>query len=441
MKILLKALCILLTLSVCLSLFSCSEPEDYAVSLAAEKMNVSYQEKNSAEYRSFNSSLSEFSSALSAEIYAKYGNGNENLCLSPISVYMALALTVGCSEGETREEILTALGMSCEEVSTYTKMLYSLCNEEYCYKNYFGNRKTAASSELHNSLWLDDSVGINTEHAALLSRNYNADIFSASFRNGDAEDMIEKYIEEKTHDLVDGEIEMNENTVFALINTFYLKEIWNEMGDELDKTNEKYTFKNSNGSEVNTYLLKSEYCLGRSYEGENYKTFFALTDHGYSLHLILPNEGVSAGSVFTEENLNEILNISDYGHVDDENRQLHYTRLFFPEFEAEFDREITSVLKDSFGIRRAFSPENAELSLISNDDLYCSKVIHKTSLTVDARGIEGAAVTVVLGDGAAAGPPSYERVNHELIVDRAFGFILEDPSGTVLFSGVVNEID
>jgi serine protease inhibitor len=66
-------------------------------------------------------------------------------------------------------------------------------------------------------------------------------------------------------------------------------------------------------------------------------------------------------------------------------------------------------------------------------------VLHKCKLTVDKKGIEGAAVTA--SDGAGAGDPgSYTNVYHDFVVDRAFGFVLTDSYGTVLFSGAVNTL-
>ena len=69
---------------------------------------------------------------------------------------------------------------------------------------------------------------------------------------------------------------------------------------------------------------------------------------------------------------------------------------------------------------------------------YCYKIQHVTDLTVDRKGIEGAAVTV-----AAVGAESaemYETVREEFVVDRPFGFILTDTYGTSLFSGAVYSI-
>lgn len=64
---------------------------------------------------------------------------------------------------------------------------------------------------------------------------------------------------------------------------------------------------------------------------------------------------------------------------------------------------------------------------------------HLTTLTVDRKGIEGAAVVILPGAGAA-GPDEYEEVYLDFVIDRSFGYVLTDRYGTVLFTGVVNNI-
>ncbi len=442
-----KAISVLLILVISISICACDfnlfgvNTDNYAVALSSGKKEVEYSVYKSDEYTAFNSKLTDFSSKISALLYKEFGDGNENISFSPVSVYMALALAVECSDGQTREEILEALGMSYEDVSEFTSILYSKRNTSYYYNGALtGQKKVCAFEEMHNSVWIDGSISVNKENAAKLAKNFNADIFSVNFKNGEADRVIKQYINDKTHGLVDGDVKMDEETVFTLLSTLYLKEIWLELGKELDKTDEKYDFKNTNGNTTSTKLLKTNYISGRAYGGENYKSIFARTNHGYKLHFILPDEGVSAGDVFTEKNISEILSITDYESVDDEARQIHYTRVFFPEFEASFDGNIDSVLQDGLGIMEMYSPTNADFSALVNStgqNLFCQKTVHKTNIKVDARGIEGAAITAMLGAGAA-GPPPYEKVYHDFIVDRAFGFILTDPHGTVLFSGVVN---
>ena len=85
-----------------------------------------------------------------------------------------------------------------------------------------------------------------------------------------------------------------------------------------------------------------------------------------------------------------------------------------------------------------FDEEASDFSGITESDVYVDALIHKCALKVNKKGIEGAAVTAVVGDGAGA--PIYQNVYHDYTVDRAFGFILTDGYGTVLFSGAVNKI-
>ena len=132
--------------------------------------------------------------------------------------------------------------------------------------------------------------------------------------------------------------------------------------------------------------------------------------------------------------------LDDWGGIDHENKIIHSTRALFPEYEADFDEDIKSVLYD-MGIEKLFNADKADLSGITEMPAYCSSVIHECSLEVTKKGIEGAAVTIVALDGAAGDPTEeYERVYHDFVVDRAFGFVITDSYGAVLFSGVVNEI-
>ena len=79
------------------------------------------------------------------------------------------------------------------------------------------------------------------------------------------------------------------------------------------------------------------------------------------------------------------------------------------------------------------------MSNISDDVLYCDGVIHQTNLTVNKKGIEGAAVTIIPGAGAP-GPSDYVDVYYDFIVDRSFGFTITNSNGFILFSGVVKNV-
>ena len=439
-----KLIALTLVIVTCFSIFSCARITQWqldknAIAFAAEKMKTDYKDFQDDDYEAFLLKIQNFSTQLTEKIAQKQGDKG-NFAISPISVYMGLALALECATGETRQEILDAVGVTYEEVNKYTSKLYAYANMEYQQYNIVATKQVVAYQELHNSIWLDDSVEFVTDGVNKLANDYNCDVFQASVKSGEMEKLIEKYIENKTKGLIDGDIELSPETYFVLMNTYYLKEIWNEYGKNLSFVNEPINFQNGDGSFRSTRLLQGYYNNGKVYEGNQYSSFFTQTEHGFRIYFFLPDEEGSVLSIFTEDNINTVLTMNDWGYVDDENRQLHHTRVLFPEFEANFDGNIQNVLSDDFGIKKLFDPDSCNISNVSVEPVYCEGVFHKTSLTVDKKGIEGAAVTYLPAAGAAA-PPEYEKVYHDFTITGAFGFVITDSYGTVVFSGVINNID
>ena len=434
-----KVLSFILVLSLCLSLVSCvGDYKKNALVSAAEKISVSYKDAGQDGYAEFIDKLDSFAAKLTYEIYSD-SNMKSNVCISPISVYMALALATECADGETRDEILNAVGVTYNEVKSFTKLLYAFSNREFYYTDIASNRRVLAFEELANSLWADNDVELKESCINNLATNFNCDLFGVNFKSGEGERAINAYIKDKTHGIVDGDLDLSPETLITLINTFYLKEVWNEDGNKLKFTDTTYAFENADGEITNTKLLRGYYFKGNIYEGEGYTSFYTRTEHGFDIKFIVPTDGHSIEEIFTADNIYNINNLGDYGYKDDENMLLHHTRVFFPEYKASFNGDISKTLREDFGINNLFNLEKCDLSNITDETVAFDALIHKCSLNVNARGIEGAAVTVMPAAGAA-GPGPYENVYHDYFVDRAFGFVITDSYGAVLFSGVVNSI-
>lgn len=435
-----KLISLILVLSLCFAVSSCgANYKKYSVASAASKQSVSYADYKQEGYKEFLDKIDEFAAKLTYEVYSD-SEKQSNVCISPVSVYMALAIAAECSNTDTRDEILNAVGVTYDDVKSFTKVLYAFCNREFYYTNMVGDRQISAFEELANSIWADKNVSLKTSGVNNLAGNYNCDLFSVNFNNGEAEEAINAYIKDKTHGIIDGDIDFSPETLITIINTFYLKEVWNDFGDELKFTDGAYDFKNSDGSVTSNTLLCGYYNNGNIYDGDGYTSFYTMTEHGFQIRFILPTDGHTVKDVFTAENIYTVSNIVDYGFVDEENKLLHHTRVLFPEYEASFDGDIAKILQEDFNINRLFDLEECDFSSITDEDVACEAVIHKCSVEVNKKGIEGAAVTVMPMVGAAAPPEGYEDVYHEFIVDRAFGFVIIDTYGTVLFSGVVNNV-
>ena len=436
-----KIISLILILTMCFAISSCAvNPENYSLALAAKAMEVKHSDAKQEGYEEFIDKLDAFAAKLTYEVYAD-SNKQSNICISPVSVYMALALATECANGETRDEILNAVGVTYDEVKNFTKVLYGFSNREYYYTNMLNNKKILAFEELANSIWVDKNITLKEDGINNLANNFNCDLFSVNFKTNEGEKAINAYIKEKTHGIIDSDLDLSPETLITLINTFYLKEVWNEDGDELKFTDKAYDFKNADGSVTNTKLLQGYYFNGNIYEGDGYTSFYTTTEHGFDIKFIVPTDGHTLDEVFTSENIYNINNLGDYGYIDEENKLLHHTRVFFPEYKASFDGDLSEILKNDFGINKLFDFEQCDFSNVTDEQLACDGVIHKCSIDVNDKGIEGAAVTVMPMAGDPGPLDGYEEVYHDYIVDRAFGFVITDSYGAVLFSGVVNSVN
>ena len=110
----------------------------------------------------------------------------------------------------------------------------------------------------------------------------------------------------------------------------------------------------------------------------------------------------------------------------------------FPEYKCWYDDDIIKILQNRFGIDSLFS-QSCDFSTLSDESLYYANIWHVTDLTINRKGIEGAAVTAI-GMPGASGPSEIVTVQKDFIVNKAFGFIITDWQDTTLFSGVVNNV-
>lgn len=436
-----KILALAIILSISLSLISCMPNlKKFAVSFADDKAQLSASDVQSEEYREFLASLEDFSARLSVGIYGERGIGS-NFCVSPVAIYMQLAVACECADTQTREEILDALGMTYEQVRQFTSYIYSLSNCEFTYTDESDKTQVISSETLSSSIWLDTSLMYSPTKVGALASVYNTDVYAASFSGGDASKMINQYIEYKSGGAVSGNMKFTKTTALALISALSLEEIWNGLGKNLTETLETYDFVESDGNTVKLQMLRSGYANGRTIEEESFSSFFIETEHGFKLHFLLPKDGYQLKKVFTAENISRILSVEDYGYLDSEESKLHHTRVIFPSFDASFSGDVSSVMTNTFGVKSLFDPELCDLSGITSAKAYCVSLPHASSISIGRSGI-GDVKTVTLAQSPShQGPDYYEDVYHELMIDRAFGFVLTDTYGTIVYSGVISNFE
>ena len=177
------------------------------------------------------------------------GKGNKNL--SPISVYLAVAMAAEGAQGETQAEMLKLLGeQSIEDLRTKASAML---------------RELSAKGEtgeliLANAIFLgiqDGNVTFHEAYLKTLADSYDASAESVRFGEAEAGQRIAAWIREKTREKIEvseDAMKFDADTLAVLLNTIYLKDGWRVPFDQ-DRT-EPGTFYGRDGQELNVNYMR-----------------------------------------------------------------------------------------------------------------------------------------------------------------------------------------
>jgi len=355
---------------------------------------------------------------------SKLLDGTANKNLSPISVYLALAMTAEGASGETQEAMLALLGCkTIEELRGICgAMLESLSINE--------DNSTLA---LANSIWVADDFGgvkleFNSEYMKTLADVYRSEARAADFASVETRKQIADWITEHTR----GKIELDpdsfpfgSDTIAVLINTIYLKDVW--MDEFYEGATESGTFKGLSGELIVDYMNRFDRASS-IVQGEGYLRYSLPLRRIGRMTFILPDEGVSLSDLLTSpESLRAVLSGGSAIRAD--------VSVKLPKFKFQDKFDLKDALIE-LGIANAFTDGVADFSGMSNVPARISNVIQESYIGVDENGVEAAAYTMVVADGATAMPPeNLPQIDFHLT--RPFLYVIESLDGTVLFIGTI----
>ena len=437
----------------CMSLVACGDitssfnPTNDVTNLLKgikEPNKITSDPRNSHEFKSFLDKFSNFSLRFNDSYLNNYDDKSSNVAISPLSLFFALAMTSECTSYNSQIELLNALNVTTTELRENLPILYALENTTSYTIDDVKNEKVLMSvKDLNNSIWLSKELNKSQETLENLSEYYYTESYDTDFKknNSKANKDFKEYVKDKTRGLIDRDFDLDINTLLVLLNTFYLKDIWDKNNSELTLTENTYNFTKRNNSTIKTKLMKGKYHAGRALRKDTYSSFFTKTQNGLNISFLLPNDNYKLEDVFTKENIDYILDYDNYEYSNEKLKKRYYTSVQFPQFEASCDKDLAPLLRSEFNINEIFSNLNANFSNISSDDIYIDQIIHSTKLKVDKKGIEGAAITTAIAPGSA-GPSidEYEDIYEIFTVDKSFGYVITDNYGVILFSGIINSI-
>jgi len=344
----------------------------------------------------------------------KASNENgKNTLISPLSVLCALAMTANGAEEETLAQMEEVLGMTTDELNLY---LYSYM------KNLPQGDKYKLS--LANSIWFteDERFTVNQDFLQTNADYYGADIYKAPFDKQTLKD-INNWVKQNTDEMIPEILDqIPSEAIMYLVNALAFEAEWSEIYEKHQVKDGEFTKEDGTKQDVK-FMYGSE---GTYFEDEKATGFMKRYVGGkYAFVALLPNEGVTVSEYIASldgESLNALLANPQYATV--------HTSI--PKFETEYKVEMSDILQ-SMGMTEAFDMYNADfegLGTSTGGNIYISRVLHKTFISVGEKGTKAGAATIVeMKDGAAAEPTEPK----EVYLDRPFVYMLVDCENNIPF--------
>ena len=349
--------------------------------------------------------------------------GKENRVCSPLNIYMALSMLAAVTGGETRQQILDALG--AESLDALQKQAAQLWAE-----NSWDDG--LVTSTLANSIWLRDGYNYNSETLQKLGEDFYASAFSGEMGSDAYNNILRDWINEHTGNLLTeqaGKLELNADTVLALVSTLYYSASWHDKFSSAATTQD--VFHAPNGDVSTDFLHSSD--SNTVYYGDGFSAIGLSLENSGRMWLLKPDEGVDAAELLqNEDTLGFLLANGEWSQT-----QRAIVNLSLPKFDVSSDLDILDTLAQLGmtdvldGIKSYFTPLTA-----ANDSLALTQAKHAARVKIDEDGCEAAAYTILGVEATAMMGPEDEI---DFTLDNPFVFAITGIDGLPLFVGLVNQ--
>lgn len=351
-------------------------------------------------------------------------DGENNTLISPLSVLTALAMSTNGAQGTTRQQMEEALGMSAEELNVFL----------FSYMKVLGESKGGELS-IANSLWFknDESFQIKQSFLQTIADYYGADVYKITFDDKACNEM-NKWVSAKTDGMIEKILDkIAENAVVYLVNALTFEAEWGAPYYKSDIIDGEFT-KEDGTTQIASYMTNSERVYLQDEKASGFMKYYKGGD--YAFVAMLPNEGVSVSEYI------DYLSESGAGRLSAllGNSQKIKVRASLPKFETGYDAEMSGILQ-GMGMELAFNAENAdfgELGRIDNANIYISRVLHKTYISVGQTGTKAGAATVIEHEWLSDDPPETKCI----VLNRPFVYMIIDCNNNIpLFIGTMMDIE
>ncbi len=345
------------------------------------------------------------------------GKEGENVFISPLSVSMALGMTMNGAVGQTFDEMRSTLGFGTLSQGEINQAYHDLLD-------LLRGLDRSVEIQVANSVWHRPEFPFDQPFFDTVESSFDATVKGLDFDDPAAPGTINAWVKDQTRGRISGIIDqIPDDMVMYLINAVYFKGRWTE---EFDRSaTREAQFALDDGGAVLVPMMSNNGSYGYAMRGDVAVLDLPYGNMAFSMTILIPQGSSSADDQVEQldaERWGALVGGLASGEIVAE----------LPRFRIEYERGLEQPLM-ALGMVAPFTDGVADFSGMSSShgrQLVISEVKHKTFVDVNEEGTEAAAATSV-GIAPTSLPPTIR-------VDRPFVFAIRERfSGTILFIGKI----
>lgn len=342
--------------------------------------------------------------------------GFDSKVVSPMSVSYLMGMLANGADGQTRQEIMKAIG--CEKVSL--RDLNEFYQMLITHANHFDK---ATTINIADYIALNCHYQLKDGFASTMQNYYKAGVESLDFSKASTLKRINRWCSDHTDGMIPKIIEqVDADAVSYIMNAIYFNGTWTDKFDTRQTKLENF--------QGYTRDIKKTQMMHRNgkYQYMDNADFAAVNlpygNGSYSMTVILPNRGKSIDEVMAgldAKKVGELRRSMDECVVD----------LKLPRFTISQETSLNDIIS-KLGAPTMFT-SGADFSNFASGNLSISKMLQKAKIEVSEEGTKASAVTMAMVAMTALRP---EPRKVEFHANRPFIYMItEHSTGAILFMG------
>ncbi|KER28025.1 hypothetical protein T265_05071 [Opisthorchis viverrini] len=361
-------------------------------------------------------SMSQFSSDMYSQVLAAQPMEAQNVFMSPLSVFVALLMTLVGAGGQTRLELRQSLHIPRELEDDEVHSLFGSVLKNQLMQS------DDVNASLANRLFILQSITVLDDFMDKLKNSYTAEAeMMKDYADMEARrQRINQWVSDNTNSKIPellAEGVLSDNSVMALVNAVYFKGLWKYQFDKETTKNGSFHLLDGNAVEVPMMAMTERFPYEDLPDMDAVAVKLPFGNSTWELLVVLPNQK------------DGLQNLTMHFHANDTLEALlakpflpNILDISLPRFKlSELNPLDMKTLLQNLGLESLFS-QSADLSKLSPDgNIFISEFVHKAIIEVNEEGAEATAGSGVIGGRSR---PIEFHVDHPFVMALVYNSTL-----------------